>query len=278
MTIGTEVHEIQGSIDTTDCTSTYYGLGWYADYYTFTGSVGDKISISLSSAFDPRMVLYDPNGTVVEFRSIRIPYGSEWYPLEMTGTYTLEITPYHAGATGSYTLTSVKRAGKVWNMCGTRTPITIGCSPIITPGNIATDDCVSFKYGINWYADYYTFTGSVGDQISISITASFDKNIVLYDPNGTKVDDRTDRIPYSGWYTLQVGTYTLEVTSHNAGATGGYTLTILSSDTTSPIPGPVTTYNVSSGSFVDRPFDLKTTFTDSGSTVASCEYTTTLST
>ena len=51
-------------------------------------------------------------------------------------------------------------------------------------------------------------------------------------------------------------------------------LTILSADTTPPIPGPVTTYNVSSGSFVDSPFDLKTTFTDSESTVTSCEYTT----
>ena len=159
-------------------------------------------------------------------------------------------------------------------MCGTKTAITMGREPTTTQGNLAIDDCVSFKYGINWYADYYTFTGSVGDRISISITASFGENIVLYDPNGTKVqDEHYGRIPYgSGWYTLGVtGTYILEVTSQGAGETGSYTLTSQSSDTTAPTPGTVTPYK-SSGSFVDSPFDLKTTFTDSESTVTSCEY------
>ena len=274
MIMESDVHEIQGSLDTTDCTSTKYGLGHYADYYTFEGSAGDRISIAITAAFNRNIVLYDPNGGEVQDEDVRIPYGG-WYTLQVTGTYILEVTSYQAGLTGGYTLTSVKRSAKVNGMCGTKTPITIGCSPIITPGNLETDDCVSFKYGINWYADYYTFTGSVGDRISISITASFNRNIVLYDPNGGEVQDEDVRIPGAGWYTLLVtGPYTLEVTSYNAGQTGGYTLTIVSSDTTPPIPGPVTPYNVSSGSFLDRPFNLKTTFTDNESTVTSCEYTT----
>jgi len=84
--------------------------------------------------------------------------------------------------------------------------------------------CIINKYGLGWYADYYRFTGSIGDQISISITSSFNQNIVLYDPNGTKVQDQDDRIPGDLWYTLNAaGTYVLEVTSYYAGQTGGYT-------------------------------------------------------
>ena len=220
---------IVGEISLTDCTSTKHGNGWYADYYTFTGSVGDRISISITASFGENIVLYDPNGTKVQDEHYgRIRYGSGWYTLGVTGTYILEVTSQGAGETGSYTLTSVKQSAKVNGMCGTKTAITMGREPTTTQGNLAIDDCVSFKYGINWYADYYTFTGSVGDRISISITASFGENIVLYDPNGTKVQDgHYGRISYgSGWYTLGVtGTYILEVTSQGAGETGSYTLT-----------------------------------------------------
>jgi len=153
-------------------------------------------------------------------------------------------------------------------------PLNMGGS---NSGSIDTTDCTSTKFGIGWYSDCYKFPGSVGDRISISLSAAFgNPRMLLYDPNGGEVQYESIRIPSgSGCYTLQVpGEYTLEVTPYFAGVIGGYTLTWLSCDSTSPIPGPVTPYNTSSGSFVDSPFDLKTTFTDSESTVTSCEYTT----
>jgi hypothetical protein len=48
----------------------------------------------------------------------------------------------------------------------------------------------------------------------------------------------------------------------------------LPQDATAPTPGAVTPSNSTSGSFVDSPFDLTTTFTDNESPVTSCEYTT----
>ena len=105
------------------------------------------------------------------------------------------------------------------------TPITIGGDPVT--GRIETSDCVSLKYGIGWYSDFYTFTGSVGDQILILLNPSeFSTNIMLYDPNGLRVQNESTRIPRgSGYYTLEsTGIYTVEVTSYNAGSTGLYTL------------------------------------------------------
>jgi len=69
--------------------STKYGLGWYADFYTFTGAAGDWISISLSAVCTSRMVLYDPNGLEAQYESVRMPEGSGYYTLPMTGWYTL---------------------------------------------------------------------------------------------------------------------------------------------------------------------------------------------
>src|SRR4030042_4292487 len=125
MTMDTEAHKIQGSIDTTDCPSTKYGINWYADYYTFTGSVGDKISISITASFNKEIILYDPNGAVVQDELVRIPDGREWYTLPVTGTYVLEVTSdwTHPGQRGSYTFTSVNRSSTVSGMCGKKTPI-----------------------------------------------------------------------------------------------------------------------------------------------------------
>jgi hypothetical protein len=218
MTIGGE--PITGKIETTDCVSLKYGIGWNSDLYTFTGLVGDQVLILVSpSEFNTNIVLYDPKRLRVQNESTRIPRGSGYYTLATTGTYTVEVTSYNAGSTGMYTLKSAKPG-----MCST-TPMSIGGQPVT--GKIETTDCVSLKYGIGWNSDLYTFTGSGGDQVSILVNPSeFNTNIVLYNPNGLKVQNESTRIPRgSGYYTLAAtGTYTVEVTSYNAGSTGMYTL------------------------------------------------------
>ena len=119
MTIGGE--PITGKIETTDCASLKYGIGWNSDLYTFTGLVGDQVLILVSpSEFNTNIVLYDPNGLKVQNESTRIPRGSGYYTLAATGTYTVEVTSYNAGSTGMYTLKSAKPG-----ICST-TPMTIG--------------------------------------------------------------------------------------------------------------------------------------------------------
>ena len=119
MTIGGE--PITGKIETTDCVSLKYGIGWNSDLYSFTGTVGDHVSILVNtSEFNTNIVLYDPKGLKVQNESTRIPRGSGYYTLEATGTYTVEVTSYTAGSTGMYTLKSAKPG-----ICST-TPMTIG--------------------------------------------------------------------------------------------------------------------------------------------------------
>ena len=108
MTIGGE--PVIGKIETTDCVSLKYGIGWNSDLYAFTGSVGDQVLILVSSSeFNTDIVLYDPKGLKVQDESTRIPCGSGYYMLAATGTYTVEVTSYNTGSTGTYTLKSASR-------------------------------------------------------------------------------------------------------------------------------------------------------------------------
>jgi hypothetical protein len=119
MTIGGE--PVTGKIETADCVSLKYGIGWNSDLYTFTGAEGNQVLILVNtSEFNTNIVLYDPNGLKVQNESTRIPRGSGYYTLEATGTYTVEVTSYNAGSAGMYTLISAKPG-----MCST-TPMTIG--------------------------------------------------------------------------------------------------------------------------------------------------------
>jgi hypothetical protein len=119
MTIGGE--PITGKIETTDCVSLKYGIGWNSDLYTFSGSAEDQVLILVNtSEFNTNIVLYDPTGLKVQSESTRIPRGSGYYTLAATGTYMVEVTSYNAGSTGMYTLKSAKPA-----ICSTM-PMTIG--------------------------------------------------------------------------------------------------------------------------------------------------------
>jgi kumamolisin len=85
------------------------------------------------------------------------------------------------------------------------------------------------------YADWYSFSGTAGQQVAILLTSSaFDTYLNLIGPSGSVVAYNDDggggtnsRIPAtSGYFSLpSSGTYIIEVTSYAANATGNYTLT-----------------------------------------------------
>ncbi len=86
------------------------------DFYTFNGTAGQEVAISLSSpAFDAFLFLNGPAGTVVAENDdggggtvdSRIPAGSGFFTLPATGTYTIlanTFPPGRAPPTGNYTL------------------------------------------------------------------------------------------------------------------------------------------------------------------------------
>ncbi len=106
-----------GTLSTSDCLSSLrtYASSYrpYADRYSFSGTLGERIAISLSSAaFDTYAFLLSPLGVVLTQDddggvglNSRIPATPMlYYTLPATGTYTIEVTSYASGSTGAYAL------------------------------------------------------------------------------------------------------------------------------------------------------------------------------
>lgn len=103
---------VNGTLSTSDCRSPVRGSSYYADRYSFNATLGQQVSILLtSSAFDTYLYLLGPSGSVLTENddggggtNSRIPPGSGFYSLPSSGTYIIEVTSYYQNATGAYTL------------------------------------------------------------------------------------------------------------------------------------------------------------------------------
>lgn len=115
------------------------------------------------------------------------------------------------------------------------TPIAVGAT---VDGILSGQSCISPIRG-NTRAARYSFFGSQGQQIAISLTSpAFDTYLYLLQPNGTLAAENDDisfpgnlnsRIPVTGLLTLSSsGTYVIEVTSFEAAVTGTFTLALIS--------------------------------------------------
>lgn len=100
---------LTGSLATTDCTTTAGNgsAGGYYDNFTFSGTAGQSVTITLNStAFDCFLRLNNPSGTQVatDDDSNGGTNSKLVYTLAATGTYTIRTTSYSPGSTGSYTV------------------------------------------------------------------------------------------------------------------------------------------------------------------------------
>ena len=98
------------SLDTTDCQLPFVPEA-YIDLYSFTASAGARVQISLSSSnFDTFLVLYGPDGRVVDFNDdfsgsdSQIPESGGFLTLPLTGQYIIEASSFDSGFTGAYTI------------------------------------------------------------------------------------------------------------------------------------------------------------------------------
>ena len=106
---------LNGTLDTGDCHSPVRGSGFAADRYTFNATSGQRVAISTSAPAgnpDTFLSLLGPNGVVLLTdddsgggTNSRIPGGNRTLTLGLPGTYTIEVTPFAAGGTGSYSIT-----------------------------------------------------------------------------------------------------------------------------------------------------------------------------
>lgn len=218
--------------------------GRNAARYTFNATAGQQVVIEASSTvFDTFLYLTDGLGTVLASdddggvgSNSRIPRDAGLFRIPSTGTFTIEVTSYGAGSTGSFRLSLEASAG-----CS---PQTIAIGQTIN-GQLTTTDCLS-DVG-EYYTDYYTFQGTSGQQINISMSSSVvDTYLILNGPSGAVVAQNDDisstnlnsRIPVSGNLTLTAtGTYTIQASTFSELETGSYSLTLLGTVVTPPPSG-----------------------------------------
>ena len=227
---------INGTLAAGDCV---LDDGTFIDFYSFNGTAGQPVSISLtSSVFDTYLFLLDSNGDIVEENDdsgnstdSRIPVNSGVIILPATGQYMIGANSFDV-ATGAYSVTLNARPA---NCAAT----SLNFNQTIN-GTLTTADCaVNFDQDI-YYTDLYTFNGVAGQQITIAMNSTtVDSYLVLNTPSGANsiFDDDSGgnsnaRIPASGTYTLpETGVYTIEATTFNAFEAGSYTLILTGPDT-----------------------------------------------
>ncbi|MFM8441351.1 MAG: PPC domain-containing protein, partial [Acidobacteriota bacterium] len=215
-----------GTLSGTDCTVT---AGKYIDLYSFSGTSGQVVNISLTSAaFDAYLYLYDSSGTVImenddsgTGQDARIPPDLGVIVLPTTGTYYIGASSLSAGSTGGYTVT----------LSGDTSCAATSVTPSATVNaSIATTDCKVSGGGLVYYTKLYSFSGTSGQKIAITMSSSaFDSYLILPTPSGAGTvedddggGDPTARIPVtSGFLTLaETGTYIIEATAFDPLQTG----------------------------------------------------------
>ncbi len=219
--------------------------GSYSDCYSFTGHAGDRISVAFtSSAFDTYLYLLDSERQIIAFnddigngnKNSRIPQ-SGVYTIPSTGTYFIDATSFAPGVTGNYTLAFTLDTPQA-PVCGS-----IAYGQAVT-GGLTTNDGQS-RNRPGSFADCYSFQGNAGDRVSFTAASTdFDTYVFVSDASQTVLlsnDDSSGSKNAAGSLVLpSTGTFNIEVTSFDAGATGSYTLALrLDSTITLPACAPI---------------------------------------
>ncbi|MFN7926801.1 MAG: BACON domain-containing protein [Blastocatellia bacterium] len=96
---------VSGVVNEGDCPSILPGRTGHADRYTFAGASGDQIALALTTS-TLTLTLFDPNGQVIlSGETSRLPAGTTFYKLPVSGTYTAEVAAFNFAPSVSYTLT-----------------------------------------------------------------------------------------------------------------------------------------------------------------------------
>ncbi|HEX9917634.1 MAG TPA: pre-peptidase C-terminal domain-containing protein, partial [Pyrinomonadaceae bacterium] len=206
------------------------------DEYTFTGTVGQQVTISMNStAFDTVLYLLDASNNILAFNddidgnttNSRISV----FTLPANATYSILANSFRPfpEEQGAYTLTLTGGA--------TCTPGTIAYGDT-KPGTLTSGDCTNPIDQDGTPVDFYTFNGTAGQQISITMTATsgnIDPYLYLLTPDGDLLADDDNggggisaRIPQgAGFGRLPMsGTYTIVVNTAGASQSGNYNVTL----------------------------------------------------
>jgi hypothetical protein len=228
---------IQGTLATGDCLNPIEGDGSRVDEYTFTGSAGQQIAVSMSASFDTFLYLLNPDGSVLAVNDdanpnvgtdSRIP-PTGFVTLPSSGVYSILANSFRPEDGGPYTLNLI--AGTTCNL----TAIAFGETKT---GTLNSGDCTNPVDEDGTPVDFYTFNGTAGQQIAITLNATsgnLDPYLYLITPSGDLLADDDNggggtaaRIPQgAGFGRLPVsGTYTIIVNTVLTSQSGNYSLNL----------------------------------------------------
>jgi len=218
------LHE-RGSLSATDDT---LRSGEYADEYTFTGSVGQPVTVDIqASGFDPYLILVSPGNEQEE--------NDDWegstahsrveVTLREAGTYRVLVTSYARGETGNYDL-AVDFGGAVATS-GQRDVQRIAAGE--TARGALEDGDEQMESGE--FRDVYVFEGQAGQQATIDMRSTvFDTYLGLTMPNGETIqNDDFEGSTQHSQVTLALpesGRYRVTATSYATGQTGAYEVSV----------------------------------------------------
>jgi hypothetical protein len=225
--------EVQGTLAANDST---LPSGEHADVYSFAGTQGDTISLTLNStAIDPYLIVVAPSGAVfADDDSGGTTNSSLSLVLAETGEYKVIASATRAGVTGAYELkfnpssrqTNVQEwfPGQPQPQPGGSTQV----AAVTRQGTLAQGDQ---RLSSGEFVDRYTFNWPVGAQLRLRLESSqFDPYLIVRAPSGSQQDnddfspsDRNSQLDYTA---REAGQYTVMVTSYRPGETGAYTLNI----------------------------------------------------
>jgi hypothetical protein len=245
VTPGTPLND---ELSSNDCVGSY---GTYQRSYTFVGKAGQALAAGLDSYdFDQVLILELPDGTpilesdYIYDPAVRIPQGNRGFVLPFDGQYTLLVTSYFTGETGTFTLDvefpdPAKLDSVVkWNF--------VTSCPASVIGTLDSSSEHDGHRGVLFPVDSYIVYGQLGDTITATANgASFDP--VLYAmPLSTEnilatADNARPDKPASISYTvLTNGFYTVQITPYLFGQSGSYQLSLTGCRTPSFLAGPIT--------------------------------------
>ncbi len=225
---GTTTH--RGSLASGDATLT---AGEYYDTYTFQAQAGQHVVVDMTSSdFDTYVGVVSPSGENTENDDYQESTSRSLVELDVTesGTWSIVVTSYEKGETGSYVVTVTLSGAAGSTSGGTRFE-----SDTLASG----DNTLSSGE----YVDTYAMEGRSGEQVVIDLRSSqFDPYLIVRAPSGeTFENDDHEGDASRSLLSLDLaesGTYTVAVTSYTAGETGSYDLQIRSGGTGAVASGP----------------------------------------
>jgi hypothetical protein len=209
-----------------------------------------------SQAFDTMLRVNPPAGEAMENddvapndRSSRLDFTA---PID--GRYRVTVTSYDPGSTGAYTLQiSAGEPGQGMVVAGTQGPAP---DAQLGAGGTLTADTPVNEYlspsdpsSGGRYVRAYRLEGRPGDMVTLRLESSaFDPTLALIAPSGHRwFNDDTTQADTNSTLSMTIpaaGTYRVEVSSYQQGATGPFVLTARASQAPTVGPGGVPTGNV----------------------------------